>query len=340
MADPRFYSRSGPFSLGDLAKLTGTALAPGADAAFNVTDVAHLEDLEPGQIAYAQRPRDTASLAGVNDIALILAPEAPRANLTPQVLLATDPQRVFAALLDHFYPAKKQPKLDPGAAVAPTAILGEDCELERNVIIGAHAEIGVGTIIGANTVIGPGVRIGRWCRIGSGISIQYALIGDRVAILPNAVIGADGFGYVMGREGHRKLQQIGRVILQDDVEVGALTAIDRGALRDTVIGQGTKIDNLCQIAHNCQIGRHCVIAALTGIAGSVELGDFVAIGGCAGIADHLTIGAGAVLAARSGVTRDVPAGETWAGYPARPVAQWRREVASLARMVKNKGGRP
>jgi UDP-3-O-[3-hydroxymyristoyl] glucosamine N-acyltransferase len=240
----------------------------------------------------------------------------------------------------HFYPPRRQPSLRPGEAVHASARIAQDCQILPGCVIGDHAEIGAGSSIGPNAVIGPGVRIGRWCRIGAGVAISHALIGDRALIHPNAAIGQDGFGFVMGPMGHLKFPQLGRVIIQDDVEIGALCAIDRGALGDTVIGEGTKIDNLCQIGHNCRIGRHCVLAGMSGISGSATLGDFVVLAGRVGLADHVEIGAGAMIAAGSAVLRDVPAGTNYAGYPARPIAQWRREVALFSRMVKNRHNRP
>ncbi|MBI4723880.1 MAG: UDP-3-O-(3-hydroxymyristoyl)glucosamine N-acyltransferase, partial [Rhodomicrobium sp.] len=167
-------------------------------------------------------------------------------------------------------------------------------------------------------------------------SVTHALIGNRVIVHAGGRIGQDGFGFAMGPSGHYKVRQIGRVIIQDDVEIGANTTIDRGALKDTVIGEGTKIDNLVQIAHNVVIGRHCVIAAQTGISGSTVLEDFVAMGGQCGLAGHIRIGAGAQIGAQSGVASDIPRGERWGGYPAKPMSSWAREVALLKRLAQRK----
>jgi UDP-3-O-[3-hydroxymyristoyl] glucosamine N-acyltransferase len=191
-------------------------------------------------------------------------------------------------------------------------------------------------VIAVGAVIGPGVCIGRDCVIGAGATIVHTLIGDRVIVHPGARIGQDGFGYLPSPQGHRKIPQTRRVIIQDDVEIGANTAIDRGATRDTVIGEGTKIDNLVQIAHNVSIGRHCLIAAQVGMAGSVTVGDFVMMGGQVGIADHITIGAGAMLGAKAGVMSNVPAAARWGGFPAEPAFDWKRGVATM-RHLRRRG---
>jgi UDP-3-O-[3-hydroxymyristoyl] glucosamine N-acyltransferase len=185
-------------------------------------------------------------------------------------------------------------------------------------------------------VVGPGVRIGRDCNIGAGTSITHALVGDRVIIHPGCRIGQDGFGFLMGAAGHLKVPQVGRVIIQDDVEIGAGTTIDRGAIRDTMVGEGTKIDNLVQIGHNVVIGRHCVLVAQTGISGSSTLEDFVVLGARVGVTNHVTIGEGAQIAAISIVGGDVPPGARWGGTPAKPVKVWLREMKMLERMAKRR----
>jgi UDP-3-O-[3-hydroxymyristoyl] glucosamine N-acyltransferase len=192
-------------------------------------------------------------------------------------------------------------------------------------------------VISAGAVIGPKVRIGRQCAIGANASIANALIGDRVVVHPGCAIGQDGFGYVMGAQGHRKVLQIGRVILQDDVEIGAGTTIDRGANRDTVIGEGTKIDNLVQVGHNVSIGRHCIVVSQTGIAGSSTLEDYVVLGARAGVNTNVTIGEGAQIAAVSVVHGNVPPGARWGGTPAKPVKIWFREIKLLEQMARGKG---
>ncbi len=214
--------------------------------------------------------------------------------------------------------------------------------VDPGAVIGPAAEIGAGTVIAANAVIGPGVRIGRNCSIGAGATLMHALIGDRVIIHPGCRIGQDGFGYLPDRGGHIKIPQIGRVIIQDDVEIGANTTIDRGGTRDTVIGEGTKIDNLVQIGHNCSIGRHCFIVSQTGISGSVDVGDYVVLGGQVGIADHLSIGNGrqARRAQRRhlGRSRGRAMGRISGAAVPRVAARRRRLVGRLVRRGRPRAG--
>ena len=223
-----------------------------------------------------------------------------------------------------------------GAVLHPSARLESGVTIDPGAVVGAGAEIGSGTVIGANAVIGANVRIGRNCAIGANASVAHALIGDRVIVHAGCLIGQDGFGFVMGPGGHRKIPQIGRVIIQDDVEIGAGTSIDRGGLRDTIIGEGTKIDNQVQVGHNVVIGRHCVLVAQVGIAGSVVLEDYVVLGGQVGIADNLTIGEGAKVGAQSGVMSNIPAGQTWLGSPATRSRDHWREMAVLRALAKSR----
>ena len=219
----------------------------------------------------------------------------------------------------------------------PSARLEAGVTVDPFAVIGPRAEIGAGTLIAAGAVIGPGVAIGRDCAIGANSTVTHALIGDRVIIHPGARIGQDGFGFLPSAQGHQKIPQTRRVIIQDDVEIGANVTIDRGSTRDTVIGEGTKIDNLVQIAHNVSIGRHCLIAGQAGISGSAVVGDFVMMGGQVGVADHINVGAGADsrCAERNHVGR--PPGARWVGSPAESVRDFMKGVAVLRRLAR--GGR-
>ncbi|MGB3624857.1 MAG: UDP-3-O-(3-hydroxymyristoyl)glucosamine N-acyltransferase, partial [Henriciella sp.] len=221
---------------------------------------------------------------------------------------------------------------EPETPERPTNI-HETAQVAASAVICAGAAIGDRTIIGPNSVIGPGVQVGRDCRIGANVSIQCALIGNSVKIYSGARIGESGFGVMPGPHGAVDAPQFGRVIVQDGVTIGANTCVDRGAFEDTILGEHTKLDNLCQIAHNVVTGQSVLMASFAGISGTVTIGDGVMLGGRVGIADHVKIGDGAQIAASSGVFREIPAGETWGGVPAKPLRQWMREIAWLQKQT-------
>ena len=341
MADPRFFDNRGPFKIGALCDMAAMALPAGVDRAGLVFDVAGLAQAGPRHLSFLAGPRAERDFESTQaGWCIVGRGETLAAPLGTLLVRAASVPHAFAFVARQFYPAHEMPIHEAGAdirgSVHSSARLGAGVVLAPGVVIGAGAEIGSGTKIGANSVIGPGVSIGQACEIGAHVSLSFALIGDGVVIQAGARIGGSGFGFASDARGHSKIPQLGRVIVQDRVEVGANTAIDRGALADTIIGEGSKIDNLVQIGHNTVIGRHCVIVGQAGISGSVTLGDFVVIGGNAGIADHVTIGDGARVAAKSGVTRDLAGGKDYGGFPAKPAMEWRREMATLARITKSR----
>lgn len=351
MSDPIFFRRAMEPTLAELVEWTTAAPrrsdggAP--DLGIAITGVAPIDRAGPGDLAFLDNPK-YADILGETRAAACLVAERFAARLPARTvaLVVSDPYRAFASVLGRLYPDALRPAsmfeatgISPGASVHPSARLEQDVCVDPGAVIGPRAEIGSGSCIGANAVIGPDVRIGRNCSIGNNVGVSNALIGNRVIIHGGAQIGQDGFGFALGMKGHLKVPQVGRVIIQDDVEIGAGSTIDRGANRDTVIGEGTKIDNLVQIAHNVVVGRHCIIVSQVGISGSCEIGDFVAIGGQAGLAGHLRIGVGAQIAASSGVMNDVPAGQKWGGAPAQPLREFWREMAAIRRMVKGEKGK-
>jgi UDP-3-O-[3-hydroxymyristoyl] glucosamine N-acyltransferase len=338
MADPRFYDNRGPFPLKALRARADFVLPEDADDSALVHDVAGLAQAGPGHLSFYEGARARADFLETKaGFCLAKAKTASEMRLPATVILGcASVGRAFGAIAKAFYPEHELDIAAQNVAVHPTARLGEGVVLAPGVIVGPHAEIGAHTRIGAHSVIGRGVAIGIGCEIGSHVSIGFAYLGDAVILQPGVVIGAPGFGFASGADGHVKTPQLGRVILQDRVEVGANTTIDRGALGDTVIGEGTKIDNLVQIGHNTRMGRHCIVAGQAGLSGSVVLGDFVIIGGMAGIADHVTIGDRARLAGLAGVAHDLEGGRDYGGIPARPVRDWHRETVALSRLAKNK----
>lgn len=345
MPDPQFFAPPTPVSIAQIVAVTGSKPLDGADLSALISGVAPLDRGAPGDIVFLDNPKYAGDLAKTQASAcLVGAKYAPQLPDGVVALVTPQPYKAFAQVLALMYPAAIRPQsmfgtvgIAPGAFIHSTARLEADVTVDPGVIIGPGAEIGSGTLILAGAVIGPEVRIGRDCVVASNATIQHALIGNRVIIHPGVRIGQDGFGFAMGPGGHLKVPQVGRVIVQDDVEIGANTTIDRGANRDTVIGEGTKIDNLVQIAHNVSVGRHCVIVSQVGISGSTVLQDYAVLGGQAGIAGHLTIGMGAQIAAKTGLMSDVPAGAKYGGIPGKPGKQWLREVATLTRLANRRG---
>ncbi|KQP60238.1 UDP-3-O-(3-hydroxymyristoyl)glucosamine N-acyltransferase [Methylobacterium sp. Leaf112] len=346
MADPIFITPDTTLSLGAIAEAAGVSLPPAADAQAIFNGAAPLESAGPSDIAYMDNARYGDALAQTRAGVCLVSPRfAARVPTGTIALITRDPYRSYAGLLARLYPEAMRPAsvfgsngVAPGAHVHPEARLETGVRIDPGAVIGPGAEVGSGTVIGPGAVIGPNVRVGRDCAIGAGSTVTHALLGNRVIVHPGARIGQDGFGFAMGPGGHLKVPQIGRVIVQDDVEIGANTTIDRGASRDTVIGEGTKIDNLVQIAHNVVIGRHCVIVSGVGISGSTTLEDYVVLGGQVGVVGHLRIGMGAQIAGSSNVNRDVPPGSRWGGTPAKPVRAWFRELTTLARLAERSGG--
>jgi UDP-3-O-[3-hydroxymyristoyl] glucosamine N-acyltransferase len=342
MEHPGFFERAAPIRLEVLAQKVGAKLGPGADPAAVIHDVKALADAGAGHVTFLDNRRYLGQLAITRASACLIAP--PFIGRVPEgvaPLVMALPYRGFAIALQHFYPEAMMPKAamteagDP--AIHPTARLEEGVKLEQGAVVGREAQIGRGTTIAAGAVIGYRVAIGRGGYVGPAASVTHALIGDRVILHAGVRIGQDGFGFAMGPGGHLKVPQIGRVIIQDDVEIGANSCIDRGALKDTVIGEGTKIDNLVQIGHNVVIGRHCVIAGQAGISGSSELGDFVVMGGQSGMVGHIRIGPGAQIGGASHPKEDVAPGARMGGTPAIPLTEWARQLALLKRLTQREG---
>ena len=327
-------------TVAEIAALTHAKLRDGDPADRRIGNIAPLDSAGPFDISFLDNSKYLDAFANTRAGACLIAPRfAASAPRGPALLETPHPYPAFVAVTRKLFSEMLRPSSlfatkgrAASAQVHPTARLEAGVTVDPLAVVGPRAEIGAGTVIGARTVIGPDVCVGRDCAIGSGTTIMHALIGDLVIVHPGVRIGQDGFGYLPSSQGHQKIPQARRVIIQDDVEIGANTTIDHGAMRDTVIGEGTKIDNLVQIGHNCSIGCHCLIVSQVGISGSVTIGDFAVLTGQVGIADHLTIGAGAILGGRAGVMSNVPDGARWAGTPAEPAINWKRGVVLLRRL--------
>ncbi len=341
MADPRFYSNRGPFRLAEICARAGITVPAGVDGAKRIEDLSGLDGAGAAHLTFYSGGREMAEAFERSQAGFCLVPQKdayPGAHPDMILLPVASVPHAFALVVTLFYPEASEQVWPQPQSVSPEARFGRDVILGPGVVVGPGAEIGDRVRIGANAVIGPGVAIGHGCEIGSNCSISHAYIGDKVTVLPGAAIGQPGFGFASSPAGHVKIPQLGRVIVQDGVEIGAATTIDRGALGDTVIGEGSRIDNLVQIGHNVQIGRHVVVVSQTGIAGCSIIADYAVLGGHVGIADHVRIGPGARLAARSAMVpgQKIEGGQDYGGVPAKPVREWLREIHAVRQLLRRR----
>lgn len=348
MANPRFFPNHGPFTLSHLLSLApaevwqaGVKLeGANLEEALNqsISDVAPLDRAEASNISFIDNPKykdafenSQAGFCFTREKFVALAPQG------MVLLVAADPYRHYALVAQAFYPRKEvEGFISPHAVVDESAQIASSTYVAPGAVVGKHVRIGERVVIGANSVIEDGVEIGDDTQIGPNSSLSHCTIGKNVIIHRGVQIGQDGFGFALGRAGHVKVPQLGCVVIEDDVEIGSCTCIDRGTGPDTFVGQGAKIDNLVQIAHNVHVGKGAVIVGQAGIAGSTKIGDGAVLAGQAGVAGHLKLGAGCKIAAKAGVFSDVAAGASYGGSPAVPIIDWHRQNITLARLAKQK----
>jgi len=343
MEHPGFYDRAGPYTVREICEAISVRPGENVDLDLRIEDVKPVDHSGPGHVTFVDNPKYLKYLETTQaSVCIVSKKYLRRAPETLGCLISAEPYRSFADVLALFYPGAQHPitRLEDarqeGRFIHPSANLEEGVIVEPGAVIGPECRIGRNTRICSGAVVGYRVYIGRDSFIGPNASILHGLLGNRVILHAGVRIGQDGFGFAMGLAGHTKVPQIGRVIIQDDVEIGANTTVDRGALMDTVIGEGTKIDNIVQIGHNVVIGRHCIIVAGTAISGSAILKDFVAMGGHVSVNGHITIGTGAQIATTSAIKDDVPAGGRYGGSPDKPVKEWFREMMILKQLAQKK----
>ncbi len=337
MPDLRFFHRAGPFPLRDIAALVGAEPLAPETGAVTIRDIGPLDQAGPEDISVFTDVRYRDALKPSRARAIMISRTlAHHATDPSRLLYVKDPRLAYALVGQLFYPLPElEPGIDPSARVHDSASIGSGTQIDAGAVIGRGVEIGARCHIGCNAVVGDHVRLGDECTVGSNSSISHALIGHRVGIETGVTIGSQGFGFVPGARGLTRMLQLGRVVIEDDVQIGANCAVDRGATGDTVIGAGTVIDNLVQIAHNVRLGKNCVICAQVGIAGSTVVGDGVMMGGQVGVVDHVNVGDGARIAAMSGVMRNVQPAAVLGGIPALPIKAWHRQTIGLARLFKS-----
>lgn len=336
MVDPRFYKNNGPFSLKQIAEICNASLVDETKSDIMINDIASIFKGGEGEISFFFDKKKKEAAANIKTTACVTSKDF--ASLIPQnviVLLSDNPHDSFVKLNYAMYSEiLSEAKICETARIAKTAKIGQNCYIGDYVVIGENVEIGDNCYLEPNCVIADGCKLGNNCRIGSCANIMHSIIGNNVYIYGGARIGWDGFGFQTVQGQHKRIPQLGRVIIGNDVEVGANACIDRGALDDTIIGDGCRIDNLVQVAHNDVLGRGCILVALTGIAGSCNFGDYVVVGGQAGFADHLNIGSQAQIGAKSGVMRDVEAGTAVMGIPAIGFRDFMKQTATIQKMCK------
>ena len=339
MADPQFFRKPAPFSLQEIARLSGATLqnVQGDPAIVMVNDVAPLQWAEEGHLSFLDNRKYVDSFKQSKASACFVSPDHVDDAPAGMALLVTKtPYKAYALAAQKFYPEPswKKSSIAPNAFVHETATIGANCIIDHNAFVGPHVKIGANCWIKPNVVLGQGVEVGDNTIIGSNSSLAYCKIGSGVRLLPGVRIGQEGFGFAIDPSGHIPVPQLGRVLVGNNVWIGANTTIDRGAGPDTIIGDGCMIDNLVQIGHNVKIGKYVVIVAQVGISGSTEIEDYVVLAGQVGVAGHLKIGRAARIGAQAGIMKDVTPGAEVMGSPAIPLKDYFRQVATLARLAK------
>ena len=340
-ADPRFFPAGPKLTLAEAAAAAGGELV-GGDPAAIVAGVGPLQAAGPDEVSFLENKRYASQVAGTRAMAVVIAPEfVGRLPAGTAAIVTAQPYLGFGRVARALFPAPVAPPgIHPTAVVDPTVRLGAGVAIGPYAVVEAGAEIGAGCVIGPHAVIGAGVVLGEGCRIGAHASVSHCIAGRGVVLHPGARIGQEGFGFAVTPEGRfETMPQLGRVLLGDAVEVGANACVDRGSQSDTVLGAGTRLDNMVQIGHNVRTGRACVLVSQVGISGSTTLGDGVQMGGQSGISGHVTLGDRAQVAAQSGVMSDVAAGEVVGGSPAWPLKETLRAFATLRRMVAKPAGK-
>jgi UDP-3-O-[3-hydroxymyristoyl] glucosamine N-acyltransferase len=336
MVDNRFYKNNGPFSLAQIAEICGAELVDKSKAGVMITDMAGMDTGTDGEITFFFDKKKKEAAASVKTTACVTTKEF--ASLLPSeviVLISDNPHEAFIKLNYAMYSEiLPEPQICATAVIAKTAKIGQNCYIGDHVVVGEHVVIGDNCRLEPNCVVYDGCQLGNNCRVGANANIMHAVIGNNVYIYGGARIGWDGFGFqtVMGQ--HKRIPQLGRVVIGNDVEIGANACVDRGALEDTVIGDGCRIDNMVQIAHNDKLGRGCILVAQVGVAGSCTFGDYVVCGGQVGIADHLNIGSQAQIGAQSGLMRDVEPGSVVMGSPAIGFRDFMKQTACIQKLWK------
>ena len=343
MSDPRFFEKSGPFSLIEIANLINGDLSCENESTL-IEDISTLKFARDNEITFFQDLSYKSDLKETKaSVCLIKKEHKDFAPENIDLIFSNNPYMDFTLISQHFYPNEIFPKstssfekslsnngIDHTAVIDPTSVI------EEGAIIGANVVIDKNSTISSNTVIGKGVEIGSNSFIGSNVTITHSIIGNNIIIHQGTSVGQDGFGFAMSPDGHKKIPQVGRVLIQDNVEIGANCSIDRGSIQDTVIKKGTKIDNMVHIAHNCVIGENCIIAGMVGLAGSTTLEDFVVMGAKSGAVGHITIGKGSQIAAKAGVSKTLPPGKTWAGFPIREMNLWKKDLSYIRKLSKGR----
>lgn len=339
--DNKFYKNQGPFDLSFIAeKVGGKIVNPSNESSFpKLENIANLEDATEKDLSFLANSKYETYLESTKAKCVIVKQDISEKYSFDNMWLIVheDPYYAYGLALDLFYAplVTKDGKIEDSAFIHESAKLGNNVYIGHNTVIEEGAEIGDGTVISSNCHIGPGVKVGKDTRIDSNVTISYSIVGNKVVILPGARIGQDGFGFSSYKGHHKKIFHIGRVVIEDEVEIGANATIDRGALKDTVIGKNVRIDNLVQIGHNVELGQGTILVSQVGVAGSTKLGKYCAVGGQAGFAGHLEIADGSRIAGQAGVQHSInEPGTTHFGTPSQPIRDWQKQNIAIKKLLK------